>query len=386
MNRRICVVTGTRAEYGLLKWLMHELKADASVTLQVLATGAHLSPEFGLTFREIEADGFAIDAKVEMLLSADTTTAIGRSMGLGLIGYTDAFERLKPDLVVILGDRYEMLAVAAAALIARIPIAHLHGGETTEGAFDEAIRHSISKMSHLHFTGAAEYQKRVMQLGEDPAHVFMFGGLGIDAIKRSLLMAKGELEKSIDFIFCRRNLLVTFHPVTLDEYGSELQMREMLSALGELENTGLIFTMPNADTGSRGLAKLVQDFVSKHDNARVFTSLGQLRYFSCMQFVDAVVGNSSSGIAEAPSFGIGTVNIGDRQKGRLSSSSVIDCEPTCDSIRHAISRLYSDEFQNHLPLAVNPYGSGGASEKIARVLSTHPLDGLIKKKFFDISF
>lgn len=386
MSRRICVVTGTRAEYGLLKWLMHELKANASVNLQVLATGAHLSPEFGLTYREIEADGFSIDAKVEMLLSADTSTAVGRSLGLGLIGYTDAFERLKPDLIVILGDRYEMLAVAAAALIARIPVAHLHGGETTEGAFDEAIRHSISKMSHLHFTGAAEYQKRVIQLGEDPQRVFMFGGLGIDAIKRISLMDRSELEKSIDLPLLQRNLLVTFHPVTLDERDSEEQMQEMLYALSELEDTGLIFTMPNADTGSRGLAKLVQDFVVMHPNARVFTSLGQLRYFSCMRFVDAVVGNSSSGIAEAPSFGIGTINIGDRQKGRLSSSSVIDCEPTRDSIRQAIALLYSDEFQARLPLAINPYGSGGASEKIARVLASHPLDGLIKKKFFDVSF
>lgn len=386
MNRRICVVTGTRAEYGLLKWLMHELRASASVDLQVLATGAHLSPEFGLTYREIEADGFVIDAKVEMLLSADTSTAVGRSMGLGLIGYTDALERLRPDIIVILGDRYEMLAVAAAALIARIPVAHLHGGETTEGAFDEAIRHSISKMSHLHFTGAADYQKRVIQLGENPERVFMFGGLGIDAIKRISLMDKGELEQSINLALCKRNLLVTFHPVTLDEDGSEAQMLEMLSALGELEDTGLIFTMPNADTGGRSLAKLVQDFVSNHPNARVFNSLGQLRYFSCMRFVDAVVGNSSSGIAEAPSFGIGTINIGDRQKGRLSAGSVIDCEPTCASIRQAFLRLYSNEFQARLPLAVNPYGNGGASEKIARVLASHPLEGLIKKKFFDISF
>lgn len=386
MNRRICVVTGTRAEYGLLKWLMHELRASASVDLQVLATGAHLSPEFGLTYREIEADGFVIDAKVEMLLSADTSSAVGRSMGLGLIGYTDALERLRPDIIVILGDRYEMLAVAAAALIARIPVAHLHGGETTEGAFDEAIRHSISKMSHLHFTGAADYQKRVIQLGENPERVFMFGGLGIDAIKRISLMDKGELEQSINLALCKRNLLVTFHPVTLDEDGSEAQMLEMLSALGELEDTGLIFTMPNADTGGRSLAKLVQDFVSNHPNARVFNSLGQLRYFSCMRFVDAVVGNSSSGIAEAPSFGIGTINIGDRQKGRLSAGSVIDCEPTCASIRQALLRLYSNEFQARLPLAVNPYGNGGASEKIARVLASHPLEGLIKKKFFDISF
>ncbi|SAI74829.1 Polysialic acid biosynthesis protein P7 [Bordetella ansorpii] len=386
MNRRICVVTGTRAEYGLLKWLMHELKADSSVQLQVLATGAHLAPEFGYTYREIEADGFVIDRKVEMLLSSDTPSAISRSMALGLIGYADAFEQLRPDVVVILGDRYEMLSVAAAAMVARIPIAHLHGGETTEGAFDEAIRHCITKMSQLHFTGAPEYRNRVLQLGEAPERVFMFGGLGVDAIKRVSLMPRGELEQSLGLVFRRRNLLVTFHPVTLDSLSSDHQMQEMLAALESLDDTTIIFTMPNADTGGRGLAKLVEDFARQQPNVHVYASLGQRRYLSCMQFVDAVVGNSSSGIAEAPSFGIGTINIGSRQKGRLSACSVIDCDPTRTSIRIAIERLYSPAFQELLGLAVNPYGDGGASQRIAKVLANHPLDGLTMKAFHDIQF
>ncbi|MDQ2147693.1 UDP-N-acetylglucosamine 2-epimerase [Alcaligenaceae bacterium C4P045] len=386
MRRRICVVTGTRAEYGLLKWLMYEIAAHDSVELQVLVTGAHLSPEFGLTFREIEADGFRIDAKVEMLVSADTPTAVGRSMGLGMIGYTDAFERLQPHVIVVLGDRYEMLAVVAAALIARIPVAHLHGGETTEGAFDEAIRHSISKMSHLHFTGAPEYSQRVIQLGEAPERVFMYGGLGIDAIKRISFMSKGDLEASLGLSFCPRSLLVTFHPVTLDEERPEEQMQCLLDSLDNLRDTTIIFTMPNADTGGRGLTQMVQKYVESNRNAHAFTSLGQLRYFSCMKFVDGVVGNSSSGLAEAPSFGIGTVNIGDRQKGRLSSSSVIDCEPTTEAISDAIAQLYSTAFRDRLSMAVNPYGHGGASVKIAKVLAEHPLEGLIKKKFYDVSF
>jgi GDP/UDP-N,N'-diacetylbacillosamine 2-epimerase (hydrolysing) len=384
MIRKICVVTGTRAEFGLLRWLMQEIEASEALTLQVIATGMHLSPEFGMTYHEIEQAGFNIDAKVEMLVSADTASSVTKSMGLGLIGYADAYARLAPDLIVLLGDRFEIFAAAAAALIAGIPIAHLHGGETTEGAFDEAIRHSITKMSHLHFVAAQDYRNRVIQLGEQPERVFLVGGLGIDAIKRTKLMSREALESSLDFRFGPRNLLITFHPVTLEARSSAHQMSELLNALGALQDTNLIFTMPNADTGGRELAAMVEAFVATNRNARIYSSLGQLRYLSCMHFVDGVVGNSSSGLAEAPSMGIGTIDIGDRQRGRLRASSVINCEPTSEQITQALSTLYAPEFQAKLSQVVNPYGTGGASLRIVEVLTKHSLDGLVKKKFYDL--
>lgn len=385
MSRKICVVTGTRAEFGLLRWLMQEIQHEPALELQVLATGMHLSPEFGLTYREIEQAGFAINAKVEMLLSADTATAVIKSMGLGLISYADAYERLAPDLIVVLGDRFEIFAAAAAALIAGIPVAHLHGGETTEGAFDEAIRHSITKMSHLHFVAAEEYRRRVIQLGEQPERVFLVGGLGIDAIKRIKLLDREALESSLGLKFGPRNLLITFHPVTLEgQKSSEEQMAELLAALGELEDTNMLFTMPNADTGGRELAAMVNQFAASRQNVRVYTSLGQLRYLSCMQYVDAVVGNSSSGLAEAPSMGIATINIGDRQKGRLSASSVIHCEPTQQSINEALGRVFDPSFRSTLTSTINPYGSGGASEKIAKIIKKHDFKNLLKKSFFNL--
>jgi len=387
MTRKVCVVTGTRAEFGLLRWLMQEIQHEPELELQVLATGMHLSPEFGLTYREIEQAGFVIDAKVEMLLSADTATAVTKSMGLGLISYADAYERLAPDLIIVLGDRFEIFAATAAAMIAGIPVAHLHGGETTEGAFDEAIRHSITKMSHLHFVAAEEYRRRVIQLGEQPDRVFLVGGLGIDAIKRIKLLDREALEESLGFKFGPRNLLITFHPVTLEgQISSGQQMAELLAALGELDDTHLLFTMPNADTGGRELAAMVNQFAATRKNVRVYTSLGQLRYLSCMKYVDAVVGNSSSGLAEAPSMGIATINIGDRQKGRLSASSVINCEPTQQSISEALSTVFDPSFRSTLTSTKNPYGSGGASEKIAKIIKNHDLKNLLKKSFFNLDF
>ena len=384
MSRKICVVTSTRADFGLLRWLMQEIQAESELELQVIASGMHLSPEFGLTYQEIERAGFIIDIKVEMLLSADTATAITKSMGLGLIGYADAFSRLGPDIIVVLGDRFEIYAAAAAALIACIPVAHLGGGETTEGAFDEAIRHSITKMSHLHFVAAEDYRRRVIQLGEHPDRVFLVGGLGVDAIERITLLGRKELEESLDFKLGNRNLLITFHPVTLEVRKASQQMAELLAALNELSDTNLIFTMPNADTGGRELASMVEVFVSTHPNARVYTSLGQLRYLSCMKYVDAVVGNSSSGMAEAPSMGIMTINIGDRQKGRLSANSVINCDPTIESIRGALMKIFADSFQAKVQRSINPYGSGGASKKIVKVLMCHELNNLLKKSFFNL--
>lgn len=384
MSRKICVITGTRAEYGLLRWVMQGIKDDPELTLQIIATGMHLSPEFGLTYREIEKDGFQIDRKVEMLTSSDTPVGIAKSMGLGLIGCADALNELKPDLIVALGDRFEIFAAVSAALVARIPVAHLHGGETTEGAFDEALRHSISKMSHLHFVAAEEYRQRVIQLGEQPERVFLVGGLGIDSIKRMKLLDRAELKTSLHFKFGQKNLLITFHPVTLEMSTASNQMDELLAALAALNDTQLIFTMPNADTEGRALIRMVEQFVAQHSNARAYTSLGQLRYLSCIAQVDGVVGNSSSGLVEVPSFKKGTINIGDRQLGRLHATSVINCEPNRQSIEAALAKLYSPGFQSSLSQVRNPYGVGGASEKVVKTIKHFEIDGIAKKCFYDL--
>jgi len=384
MTRRICVVTGSRAEYGLLRGVMGDIRQSGDLELQVVVTGMHLSPEFGLTYRDIEEDGFKIDQRVEMLLSSDTPVGLAKSTGLGLIGFGETFNRLKPDLVLVLGDRFEILSAVTAAMFAGIPIGHLHGGETTEGAFDESIRHSITKMSHLHFVAAEEYRRRVIQLGEQPDRVFTVGGLGIDAIRRVELLDRQELEDSLGIALAPRNLLVTFHPATLEPNSAARQMSELLVALEELQDTLLVFTMPNADTESRQLVAMIQKFVSDHSNARAFVSLGQRRYFSCLRYFDGVVGNSSSGLIEAPTFHKGTVNIGDRQRGRLKAKSVIDCEPDRSSIASALQRLYSPEFQAKLVTTKNPYGDGGASERVVDVLHKVPLSGLLKKRFHDL--
>lgn len=385
MSRRICFVTGTRAEYGLLRGVIAGVRDAPDCTLQIVATGAHLSPEFGSTYLEIEADGHVIDERVEILLSSDTPVGVSKAMGLGMIGFADTFARLCPDLIVVLGDRFEILAAAAAALVAAIPVAHIHGGEITEGAFDDAIRHAVTKMAHLHFVAAAPYRDRVLQLGEAPERVFLVGGLGIDAIKRLDLLDRAGLEAALDFPLGPRNLLVTFHPPTMEAQDGAAQMQALLGALDSLgANTHLIFTMPNADSGSRELRAMVEEFVSTHANARAFTSLGQFRYLSCMRHMDGVVGNSSSGIIEAPSFGIGTIDIGNRQAGRLRATSVIHCTPQRGAIEQALDRLFSSAFQADLTGTENPYGQGGASEAVVAELRRHPLQGLLKKKFHDM--
>lgn len=382
MKRRVCVVTGSRAEYGLLYWLMKEIQAEPLLDLQVIATGMHLSPEFGLTYRKIEEDGFRVDACVEMLLSSDTPVGIAKSIGLGVIGCADAFERLQPDIVVLLGDRFEIFAAAQAALVARIPIAHLHGGETTEGAIDEAFRHAITKMAHLHFTATEEYRERVIQLGEDPGRVFNFGAAATDGIRNQKFLSRPELEKALGFAFGKSNLLVTFHPVTLEIDTAGQQFGELLAALDNYPETRLIFTMPNADTGGRVVRKMIEGYVAAHpERAVAYDSLGQLRYLSVMRQTDAVVGNSSSGLIEAPSFQVGTINIGDRQKGRIKTASVIDCEPIRESIRRALQRLYSKDFQVLLKGVINPYDSGPVANRIVRVLSEYPLSEIQKKSF-----
>ena len=382
--RKICVITGTRAEYGLLRWVMQGIQDDPELILQVIATGMHLSPEFGLTYQAIEQDGFHIDRKIEMLTSSDTAVGIAKSMGLGLIGFADAFHEIQPDLIVVLGDRFEIFSAVSAALIARIPVAHLHGGETTEGAFDEALRHSITKMSHLHFVAAEPYRKRVIQLGEKPDRVFCAGGLGIDNIKRLQLLDRASLEDSLDFKLGTKNLLITFHPVTLETATAANQMEELLTVLADLKDTKLIITLPNADTDGRALIKMVEQFVMQHANARAYTSLGQLRYLSCIAQVDGVVGNSSSGLTEVPSFKKGTINIGDRQRGRLQAASIINCEPSREGIFAALKQLYSTDFQRGLNEVINPYGEGGASDQIVSTLKHCAIAGIVKKSFHDL--
>jgi GDP/UDP-N,N'-diacetylbacillosamine 2-epimerase (hydrolysing) len=384
MKRKICVVTGTRAEYGLLYWLMKEIEADKDLELQLIVTGMHLSPEFGLTYKEIEKE-FRIDKKIEMLLSSDTTMGISKSMGLAQIGFAEAFEELKPDILVVLGDRYEIFSAVSVAMICNIPMAHLHGGETTQGAFDESIRHSITKMSHLHFTATDEYKNRVIQLGEEPNRVFNVGGMGIENIKRLKLLSKDEFEESINFKLNKKNILVTFHPVTLENSTAKEQFQELLDAIDELKETNIIFTKANSDTDGRIINQMIDEYVTKNSHKSVgFASLGQLRYLSALQYIDAVVGNSSSGLLEAPSFKIATVNIGDRQKGRIKALSVIDCEPKKEEILKAFKEIYSKEFQEKLKNVENPYGESCPSKQIIEVLKNVNLANILKKSFYDL--
>lgn len=382
--RKICVVTGTRAEYGLLQWVIDGIKRSKKLELQLVVTGMHLSPEFGMTYKEIENDNFFINEKLEMLVSSDTPIGITKSMGLGLISFADALSKLKPDILLILGDRYEILTAAVSSMIARIPIAHLHGGEATEGLIDEPIRHSITKMSHIHFVAAKEYKNRVIQLGENPDYVYLVGGLGIDNINKIKLFNKKQLENSIDFKFSKKNLLVTFHPVTLEKSTSEYQMEQLLQALGSLRDTNIIFTMPNSDTDGRVLFQLIEDFVRNLPNSVCFKSLGQKRYLSCLKYVDGVVGNSSSGLLEVPSFKKGTINIGDRQRGRIKAESIIDCKPEKSHILKALEKLYNKKFQIKLKGVKNPYGEGGASDQIVKILEEISIDKILKKRFYNL--
>jgi len=383
--KKICVVTGSRAEYGLLKPLMDEIKNDADMTLQIAVTGAHLSEDFGLTYREIEEDGFVIDEKVDILLDSDSPVGVANCVGLGVLGFSRAYERLKPDLVTVLGDRYEILGAVIPALIMRIPIAHIHGGELTEGVFDDAIRHSITKMSQFHFTSTESYRQRVIQLGEQPERVSNVGALGIDNIRTLKLLTKEDCEQSLRRQFSQKNLLVTFHPVTLENNTSQEQFGHLLDALESLDDTLIVFTKANADTHGRVINQMIDAHVKRHPHDSVaFTSMGQLNYLSTMRYVDAVVGNSSSGILEAPSFKIGTINIGDRQKGRIRAGSVIDCPPVKEDIELALRTLYSREFQMSLKDTVNPHGDGYAAQRIMGILRKADLAGSLKKTFYNL--
>lgn len=384
IRKKICVVTGSRAEYGLLYWLMKGINKDPELELQIIATGMHLSSEYANTYQQIEYDGFVIDKKVDIELSSDSELGISKSMGLGIIGCSNAFNDLKPDLCIVLGDRFEIFSAVSAAMIAKIPIAHIHGGEATEGLIDESIRHSITKMSHIHFVATDEYKNRVIQLGEQPDRVFNVGGLGIDNINKLKLLSRKAFEQAINFSLGEKNILVTFHPVTLEKSTAEIQFKELLRALDELLDTKIIFTKSNSDTDGRVINIMIDDYVTDHDNTISFTSMGQLNYLSALQYMDAVLGNSSSGLIEAPSFKIGTINIGDRQKGRIKAESVISCSSEKDDISKSLIKLYSPEFQNLIKNIKNPYGTGGASKKIINIIKDFNLIGILKKSFYDL--
>jgi GDP/UDP-N,N'-diacetylbacillosamine 2-epimerase (hydrolysing) len=382
--RKICVVTGSRAEYGLLRWVLEGIKNNPELELQLVVTGMHLSPKFGETYQEIEEDGFEIDHRIPILTDQDTPTAISEAIGRGTAGFAHAFELLQPDLVVVLGDRFEIFSAATAALIACIPLAHIHGGEVTQGAIDDSIRHSITKMSHIHFVANETYRRRVLQLGENPELVFDVGGLGVDCISKTDFLSKERLEEDLEFQFQEKNLMVTFHPVTLEARDVSTQFSDLLKSLDKYPEFGLIFTHPNADAGNIAISDMIRDFVATHPNSKVFNSLGSIRYLSCLSYVDGIIGNSSSGLLEAPSFKIGTINIGSRQKGRILSNSVIECDPVEQEISLAIQTLLSEDFQESLQLAVNPYGQPGASDRIVRILHEIELGTVINKVFNDL--
>lgn len=385
MMKNICVLTATRAEYGLLKSLMDLIVKSGSLNLQVLVTGAHLSPEFGLTYKFIEADGFQIDEKVEMLLSSDTAAGIIKSMGVGMIAFADSFARLKPDAVVILGDRYEMLAAASAASVFKIPIVHLHGGEITEGAYDDAFRHAITKLSHLHFTSTEDHRKRVIQLGENPKNVYNVGAIGLDNIFSLNLLSKKELETELEIEFRKYNYQITFHPETLSNNSSAEQFKILLQAIGDEKDSFFVFTKANADTDGRIINSMIDEFVQKHpENAKAFTSLGSLRYLSVLKICDAIIGNSSSGIIEAPSLNVATINIGDRQKGRTQAASVINCSLDYQQIKKAILKTQDAEFKYGLKSVNNPYGEGHTANKILEVLEKISWNDIKIKRFYSL--
>lgn len=383
--KKICILTATRAEYGLLKPIITKLMNVEDFEVHVVVTGAHLSPEFGLTYKEIENDGINIDKKIEILLSSDTPAAISKSMGLAMISFADYFERLQPDILVVLGDRYETLAVCCSAMNQRIPIAHLYGGETTEGAVDEAVRHAITKLSYLHFTSTEEYRNRVIQLGEHPNRVFCVGAIGIENILKDKKMSKKTLEETLNISLDKPYAMVTFHPVTLEDSDSEKQMKELLFACMKHREMNFIFTKANADASGRIINQMIDKFVEENDNAIAFASLGTKKYLSALKYCSMVIGNSSSGLIEAPSFGIPTINIGDRQKGRLQATSVINCLPKGEDIEKAIELALSDIFINKARTTINPYGDGNTSGKIVSNIKDFLLNNRInlKKKFYD---
>lgn len=386
--KKIVILTATRAEYGLLKAVMTGLLADPFYDIRIAVTGMHLSPEFGMTVKEIESDGLPIDKKIEIVLSSDTPVALSKSMGLAMISFSEYFEECKPDALMALGDRYETLAVCCAAMNARIPIFHLYGGEATEGLIDEAIRHSITKMSYLHFTSTETYRKRVIQMGEDPARVFHVGAMGVENALNVDKMSVAELEDSLGFKLGKNYAVGTFHPVTLESATAQTKTMSLLSALDRHSGLTYLFTKANSDTDGRIINTLLEEYSRTHENLHVVDSIGMKRYLNAIRNARFVIGNSSSGLVEAPSFHIPTINIGDRQLGRISGETVIDCEPNTESIRCAIDTVLSSEFRDKIQEARNPYGDGNTSEKIMAVIKDFFTNDKIhiKKKFYDLCF
>lgn len=383
--RKVAVITGTRAEYGLLYWIIQGIEDDLDLELQLIVTGMHLSPEFGMTINSIDESKTPITKKIETLLSSDTPIGISKSMGLGMISFCEAYHELEPDLCLVLGDRYEIFSAVSAAMVTRIPVVHCHGGEATEGLIDEPIRHSITKMSHIHFTSTDEYRSRVIQLGEQPSSVFNVGALGIENIYRLNLLDKTNFEDSIKFKLGTPTFLVTFHPVTLENNSSERHCKALLKALDNFPEAKIIFTMPNADTDGRIIIKLIEKYVYKNPGRAIhFKSLGQLRYLSALKHVDVVIGNSSSGLLEVPSFNIPTVNIGDRQKGRVAGTSIIHSKYHYKSITDSINRALDPSFLDEIKGKMNPYDQGLSSKKILPILKNYPLDNILKKNFHNL--
>ncbi len=386
MKRTICVITGSRSEYGLLKPLLSAIAADRALTLRLLVTGTHLSKAFGSTVKQIEADGFKVSVRVPILDRDDSGLGVARAMGRGMAGFAKAFHQLKPDLVLGMGDRYELLAASAAALVNRIPMAHLSGGELSQGAIDDSFRHAVTKMSHLHFVSNAEHRRRVIQLGEDPARVYNTGEVGLDQLEGMQFLDRPALERDLGFAFQKYNILATFHPVTAAPQGQSLkQAKAMLEALDQLKDAHIILTKANADAEGRAINSLLEKFVSqRRERMSLFASLGSLRYLSLMKQVQLLAGNSSSALVEAPSFYLPAVNIGDRQKGRLKGRNVIDCKPDRAAIYRAIVKGLSPAFRKSLTRMQNPYGDGRAASRIVRVLKTVNLGNLMVKGFYDI--
>ncbi|MCO1601326.1 UDP-N-acetylglucosamine 2-epimerase [Desulfosporosinus nitroreducens] len=386
MKKTICIVTGTRAEYGLLRPVINQVISTNSFEIKIVVTGMHLSKDFGYTYKEIEADGISIDAKIDVLQDDDSYKAMSKSIGIGVIGFSEYFEKNRPDMVVVLGDRFEIFAAATAAAVACIPIAHLYGGETTEGAVDEFFRHSISKMSYLHFTATDQYRQRVINMGEAPDRVFNVGAIGVENILRLPLMAKDQLALSIDFDLDCPYALVTFHPVTLEQNTATKHLEELLSALDETEGLNYIFTKANADANGRAINKKIDEYCQKKENAIAFTSMGVLRYLSAMKYCEMVIGNSSSGIVETPSFNKPTINIGDRQKGRICANSVICCEPEKNVIIESINTARTQKFKQDIANQISPYGDGKTSGKIIAVIKDFLYNNEInlKKSFYDV--
>lgn len=386
--KNICIVTGTRAEYGLLRPLISKIDADKEMCLKLVVTGMHLSSEFGMTYQEIEADGFEISERIEMLLSTDTSSGVLKSIGLEMIGFADYFNKQSIDMIILLGDRYEIFIAAAAALIYGIPIAHIHGGEKTEGAVDEAFRHSITKMSTLHFASTEEYRRRIIQMGEQPKNVYNVGALGVENIKKTSFLTKEEVENVVGFKFDTPVFMVTYHPVTLEDATAESQMDCLLKALDSFSNCKVVFTKANSDVGGRIINQMIDSYVLKHrDRCVAFTSMGQKRYFDTIRYCTMVIGNSSSGIIEAPSFHIPTVNVGDRQRGRVCAKSIIQCGTDKEDIIRAIGSAFELQKSGNLKDVINPYEGTGTVNKIADTISQYlAKDRERKKQFFDIDF